>query len=82
MADITEYMRKKIAEFRFGRFIGEIFGALGSCAAIVGLLLKTDLLAILGFTFLFSGLIISVHYELQRLDYTHALEHFAHRERQ
>lgn len=81
MADITEYLKGKIAEFRFARFIGELIWAIGSSIAIGGLFFDILLLATAGFFLLFAGLYLTVHYELQRLDYTHALESFAHRER-
>jgi hypothetical protein len=81
VADITEYLRGKIAEFRFARFIGEIVWAIGSSIAIGGLFFNVLLLALVGFLMLFIGLYLSVHFELQRLDYTHALESFAHREK-
>ena len=80
MADITEYLKGKIAQFRLARFIGELIWAIGSGIAIGGLFFDVLLLAVSGFFLLFIGLYLSVHFELQRLDYTHALDSFAHRE--
>ena len=80
MADITEYLRGKIAQFRFARFVGELVWAIGCGIAIGGLFFDVLLLAVSGFFLLFVGLYLSVHFELQRLDYTHALDNFAHRE--
>jgi hypothetical protein len=80
VADITEYLRGKIAQFRFARFVGELVWAIGSGIAIGGLFFDVLLLAVPGFFLLFIGLYLSVHFELQRLDYTHALDSFAHRE--
>ena len=49
--------------------------------SVAGLFLKFFLLIIIGFSLLFVGLYLSVHYELQRLDYMHALEKIAHQEK-
>jgi hypothetical protein len=81
VSDITDYLKNKIAEVRFARFIGEIVWALGSMISIAGLFWRILELIITGFSLLFLGLYLSVHYELQRLDYTHALERIAHREK-
>ncbi len=77
MADMADYLKQKIAEVRLARFIGEVVWALGSCISVAGLFLGILLLVITGFSLLFIGLYLSVHYELQRLDYTHALEKFS-----
>jgi hypothetical protein len=81
VADITDYLREKIAEFRFARFVGEVVSAFGACFSIVGLLLKVPLLVIVGFPLLLTGLYLTVHYELQRLDYINVLESFARPEK-
>ncbi|MFP3985635.1 MAG: hypothetical protein ACLFU9_06705 [Candidatus Bathyarchaeia archaeon] len=74
MTDITEYLKQKIAEVRLARFIGEIVWASGFVIAVSGLFLRIFALTITGFSLLFLGLFLSVHYELQRLNYAHALE--------
>ena len=81
MSDISEYLKEKIAEFRLARFFGEMAAALGTCISITGIFLKILILTITGFSLLFTGLYLSVHYELQRLDYTHALEKISHKGR-
>lgn len=81
MSDITDYLRQRIAQVRFARFIGEIVWAFGSVLSVAGLFLKVLLLITLGFSLLFVGLYLSVHYELQRLDYMRALEKIVHHEK-
>jgi hypothetical protein len=81
VSDVTEYLRGRIAEVRFARFVGEIISAMGSILTVAGLLLSILPLTFTGFSLLFFGLYLSVHYELQRLDYAHALERFGHREK-
>lgn len=81
MSDITDYLKEKIAEVRFARFIGEAVWALGTVLSVAGLFFKVLLLSIVGFSLLFAGLLLSVHYELQRLDYMHALEKISHHEK-
>ncbi len=78
VSDITDYLQERIAAVRFARFLGEIIWALGSCISIAGLFLRTLLLIIGGFSLLFVGLYLIVYYELQRLDYMHALEKMVH----
>ncbi|MFQ6068480.1 MAG: hypothetical protein ACE5KD_02945 [Candidatus Bathyarchaeia archaeon] len=73
MSEVTDYLREKIAQVSFARFVGEIVCALGSSISVVGLFLKILVFIIIGFSLLFVGLYLSVHYELQRLDYTYAL---------
>jgi len=74
MSDMADYLKEKVAEVRLARFIGEVVWAFGSCISVAGLFLNVLSLVITGFSLLFIGLYLSVHYELQRLDYTHALE--------
>ncbi|UCE96453.1 MAG: hypothetical protein JSV51_02275 [Candidatus Bathyarchaeota archaeon] len=81
MSEITDYLSQKIVEIRLARFIGEVVWASGSIIASAGLLFRIILLAIVGFSVLFIGLYLSVHYELQRLDYMHALERLTHKEK-
>jgi hypothetical protein len=82
VSDITDYLKERIAEVRQARFLGEIVWALGTGITVLELLfLKMPLLAFVGFAMLFAGLFLSVHYELQLLDYTHALENFARKEK-
>lgn len=81
MSDIADYLKQKIVEVRFARFIGEVVWALGSMISIIALFWKILELIIAGFSLLFLGLYLSVHYELQRLDYAHALERILHREK-
>ncbi len=81
MSDITEYLREKIVEVRLARIIGEVVWAVGSLTAVSGLLLEFLALIITGFSLLFVGLYLSVHYELQRIDYAHALEQIVRHEK-
>lgn len=81
MSEITDYLKEKIAAVRLARLVGEVICALGSAVSVAGLFLKILLLLIAGFSLLFVGLYLSVHYELQRLDYMHSLENFAHKEK-
>ena len=81
LSEIADYLKKKIAEVRLARLVGEIVWVLGSSISIAGLFLHSLLLAIVGFSLLFAGLFLSVHYEFQRLDYMHALERIAHQEK-
>lgn len=81
MSDVTEYLKERIAEVRFARFIGEVVSAMGSILTVAGLLLNILPVTITSFSLLFLGLYLSVHYELQRLDYAHALERFGYREK-
>lgn len=74
LPEITGYLKEKIAEVRIGRLVGEVVWAIGSCLSVAGLLSRIDLLTITGFSSLFAGLYLTVHYELQRLDYLSALE--------
>jgi hypothetical protein len=80
MSDITDYLKQKIVDVRFARFIGEVVWAIGSMISITALFWKVLELIITGFSLLFLGLYLSVHYEFQRLDYAHALEKISHRE--
>ncbi|UCH32722.1 MAG: hypothetical protein JSV05_04950 [Candidatus Bathyarchaeota archaeon] len=77
MSDITDYLREKISEVRLARVIGEIIWAIGSCISMAGIFLRLLTFTIPGFSLLLMGLYLSVHYELQRLSYTQALERFA-----
>lgn len=81
LSEITDYLKAKIAEVRFARLVGEIIWALGSCISIVGLFFRILFVITAGFSLLFTGLYLSVHYELQRLDYMHSLEKLAHQEK-
>lgn len=81
MPEIADYLTEKISEVRLARFVGETVWAVGSCISIAGLFLKILLLIITGFSLLFTGLYLSVHYELQRLDYMHTLERIAHQDK-
>lgn len=80
LSEITDYLKDRVAEVRFARLVWEAVCALGSCISIAGMFFRILLLIIIGFSIVFAGLYLSVHYELQRLDYLHALEGFAHRE--
>ena len=79
--EIADYLKEKIVEVRVARLVGEVVWALGSCISVAGLFFKILLLIIMGFSLLFVGLYLSVHYELQRLNYMHALEKIAHHEK-
>lgn len=81
MSEIAEHLKARIAEVRFARLIGEIVWALGALVSAAGLVFKVLLLTIMGFPLLFVGLYLSVHYELQRIDYALALEKLAHQEK-
>lgn len=81
LSEKTDCLKKKISEVRLARLVGEIVWALGSSISIAGLFLNTLLLTIVGFSLLFAGLFLSVHYEFQRLDYMHTLERIAHQEK-
>jgi hypothetical protein len=76
VTDISEYLKRRIAEARFGRLIGGIVVILGVIGASLALLFGILGLAIVGFSLLFAGLYLSVHFELQRLDYAEDLEKF------
>ncbi|UCD95761.1 MAG: hypothetical protein JSV35_04385 [Candidatus Bathyarchaeota archaeon] len=78
VTDISEYLKRRIAEACFARLIGEIVVILGVIGSSIALLFRILGVAILGFSLLFAGLYLSVHYELQRLDYTEDLEKFMH----
>jgi len=80
LSEIAEYLREKIAEVRLARFIGEIIWALGSVFSVVALFLKIFFVTVVGFSLLFVGSYLSVHFELQRLDYIHALERASRQE--
>lgn len=77
MTDITDYLKRRIAEVRLARLVGEAVWASGTITSVVGLLLKHLLLSVVGFPLLFVGLVLSVHYEFQLRDYMHTLEDFA-----
>lgn len=81
MSDITDYLRQRIAQVRFARFVGEIVWAFGSVLSVAGLFLEFFFFIILGFSLLLVGLYMSVHYEFQRLDYMRALEKIVHHEK-
>ncbi len=81
MSEIADYLKEKIAEVRLGRFFGEVVWALGASISVAGLFFAILLVAIVGFSLLFTGLFLSVYYELQRLDYMHALERLSHQEK-
>jgi hypothetical protein len=76
--EITDYLKEKIAEVRLARIVGEAVWALGSCISVAGLFFKILILIITGFSLLFVGLYLSVHYELQRLNYMHTLDKLTH----
>lgn len=82
MSEIADYLKHKIAEVQQARFIGEIIWALGACISFAGLFLRNHSLTIPGFSLLLTGLYLSVHFELQRLDYIYALERTAHQRNQ
>jgi hypothetical protein len=77
VADVTDYLRQRIAEVRLARLVGEAVWASGAFISIAGLFLRHLLLSLMGFSLLFVGLVLSVHYEFQLRDYMHALEDFA-----
>ncbi len=81
MSEIAEHLKARVAEVRFARLIVEIVWALGAFASAAGLVFRVLLLTVMGFPLLFVGLYLSVHYELQRVDYTLALEKLAHQEK-
>lgn len=74
MTELAGYLRERIAVVRFARFVGEVVWAFGLCISIIGLLLRMLFLTLSGFSFLIIGLYVSVHFELQRLDYAHTLD--------
>ncbi len=74
LTELAGYLKERIAVVRFARFVGEVVSAFGSCISIVGLFLRILFLTISGFSFLIIGLYVSVHFELQRLDYAQALD--------
>ena len=80
MSDTKDYFKQKVADVRQARFLAVTIGALGSCIAAAGLLLRNLMLAIVGFPILFSALYLSVHYELQRLHYLDVIEKTAPQE--
>lgn len=80
MSDISDYFRRKIVDVRLVRFLGEAIWAVGSCISAAGLLLGILILVGIGFPILFFGLYLSVYFELQRLDYVHAIERIMHQE--
>lgn len=80
MSDTKDYFKRKIAEVRQARFVAGIIWALGSSISVGGLLLRISTLVIVGFPILFSGLYLSVHYELQRLNYINMIEEIAPQE--
>ncbi len=82
MSEITDYLSERIVRVRFAKFVGELIWVLGLCISVVALLLKVLILMIPGFSLLFVGLFVSVHYELQRLDYLIALEKMARYDKQ
>jgi hypothetical protein len=82
VSDITDYMKERIVKLRQARFLGSVVWALGTGLTVLELLLlRMPFLAIIGFAMLFTGLVLSVHYEFQLLDCTHALENFARKEK-
>ena len=82
LSEITDYLSDKIVRVRFAKFVGEVIWVLGFGISVVALLLKVLLFMIPGFSLLFVGLYLSVHYELQRLDYLLALEKVARYDKQ
>ena len=74
LSETTDYLSEKIVRVRFAKFVGEVIWVLGLCISAIALLLKTLLFMIPGFSLLLVGSYLSVHYELQRLDYLLALE--------
>ena len=82
MADIRDYLKRRIVGARFARLIGEIVVALGVIGSLIALFFGILALVVVGFSLLFAGLYLAVHYELQRLGYANDLERFTHREKQ
>jgi hypothetical protein len=80
LSNISDYLNRKIVDVRLARLLGEAIWALGSCISAAGLLLRTLILVVIGFPILFFGLYLSVHFELQRLDYVQAMERIMHQE--
>lgn len=78
LSESENYLAKKITEVHMGRLVGEVIWALGSCLSFAGLFFKTLFLMILGFSMLFAGLYLCVHYELRRIDYVSILERVSH----
>ncbi len=78
MSEITNSLKRKIAEVRYARFIGEFIWALGGCITVAGFLFTNHLFTISGFSLLLTGVYLSVYFELQRLGYIYALEKTAH----
>ena len=81
VADITDYLKRRVAEVRLARLVGVTVWASGTIASLVGLLLKHLLLCAVGFPLLFAGLALSVHYEFQLRDYLHTLEDFGRQDK-
>ena len=82
MSEITDYLRDEIVRVRLAKFVGEILWALGFFVSVAALILRVLLLMVPGFSLLFVGLYMSVHYELQRIDYMHALDKITHHDKQ
>jgi hypothetical protein len=79
VSEITDYIKQKLAQVRLARFVGEMIWVLGMSIAIAGLFWEILQVTATGFLLLFGGMYLSVHFELQRLDYLHALEKRGHR---
>jgi hypothetical protein len=72
--NIEDYLSRKIVRVQNGRLVSEIIWAIGSCIAFAGLIAGTLLLAIPGFSMLFIGSYLSLHFELRRIRYSNSLE--------
>lgn len=82
MADIRDYLKRRIVGARLARLIGEIVVALGVIGSLIALFFGILALVVVGFSLLFAGLYPAVRYELQRLGYANDLERFTQREKQ
>ena len=82
MSEITDYLKDEIVRVRLAKFVGEIVWALGFLISVAALIFRALLLMVPGFSLLFLGLYMSVHYELQRMDYMHALDTITHHDKQ
>ncbi|MCW4051588.1 MAG: hypothetical protein NWE78_00070 [Candidatus Bathyarchaeota archaeon] len=77
MSNTKDYFKRKIAKSRQAELVAGMILALGSCISAGGLLLRVSMLVFVGFPILFSGLYLSVHYEVKRLNYINMIEKIA-----
>lgn len=77
MPEITDYLNEKIAELRLARIASAVIWALGLLISIAAFFWRALPLTLTGFSLLFLGVYLSVHFEFRRLDYSLALEKIA-----